>query len=244
MTGVQTCALSDLDHFAGSDVRPVKPLAGLTELRAHIEAQARFPRVLIVGAGRSGTEVAAALAGLAERMRVVPHITLAGRPRAGHGWRSLYESLERRGIDLQPGRYVPTSRSGHDLLIAGTGLRAPALVDKAALGSARGVAVTVHLQSVIDPAVFAAGDCADFLPRPLPCQGVFAVRQAPVLARNLDAFAQGKPLVRYRPQRHWLAIMDLGDGTGFATWAGFTARSRAMLRWKRRLDMAFLRRFR
>ena len=50
-----------------NDVWPVKPLAGLTALRAHIESRSSFPRLLIAGAGPSGIEVAAALAGLATR---------------------------------------------------------------------------------------------------------------------------------------------------------------------------------
>jgi len=200
--------------------------------------------VLIVGAGPSGTEAAAALLGLAERIGFVPRITLAGRM-AGDGaaWRSLYASLERRGLKLIP-RSAPLP--DHDLLITATGLWAPALVREAGLATSRngGAEVAATLQSTIDSAIFAVGDCADFRPRELPRQGVFGVRQAPLLIRNLAAAANGKPLEDYRPQRRWLAIMDLGNQTGFATWGPFAWRSRAMLRWKRRLDMSFLYRFR
>ncbi|MGH8239282.1 MAG: FAD-dependent oxidoreductase [Steroidobacteraceae bacterium] len=230
--------------IAGSDVRAVKPLDGLTTLRTHIETRLEFPRVLIVGAGLSGTEVAAALLGLAERIGVVPRVTLAGRTAgAGHAWRSLQASLQQRGLTLHPGN-APLPE--HDLLVAATGLRAPPLIRESGLATDRdgGASVAATLQSVIDPAIFAVGDCAAFQPRALPRQGVFGVRQAPVLARNLAAAARGQTLECYRPQRRWLAIMDLGDETGFATWGGLAWRSRAMLRWKRHLDMAFVRRFR
>ncbi|MCY7280495.1 MAG: FAD-dependent oxidoreductase [Sphingomonas bacterium] len=229
---------------AGNDVRPVKPLAGLTDLRVQIESRAEFPHVLIVGAGPSGTEVAAALLGLAERTGVKPRITLAGRTAIpGRAWRSLYASLECRGLTLHPGE-APLPE--HDLMIVATGLRAPSLVREAGLAIERdgGAAVAATLQSLVDPAIFAVGDCADFQPRTLPRQGVFGVRQAPVLARNLAAAAQGRLLEDYRPQGRWLAIMDLGNATGFATWGGLAWRSRAMLRWKRRLDLSFVRRFR
>ncbi len=232
--------------YAGENAQPVKPLAELTSLRAKIEALPVFPRVLIVGAGVSGIEVAAALAGLAERMKLTPRITLAGRPSGGsRSWRALYANLVRRGVVWLPDQNPDEPLPEHDLLIAATGLRAPALIRETGLATGgAGAAVGPTLQSVMDSAIFAVGDCADFQPRALPSHGVFAVRQAPVLLRNLAAAARDRPLEFYRPQRRWLAIMDLGDGTGFAMWGGLAWRSRAMLRWKRHLDLAFMRRFR
>lgn len=235
------------EPYSGDDAWPVKPLARLTALRAQIESRPGFPHVLIIGAGHSGTEVAAVLAGLATRMEVTPRITLVGRPAGtARAWRSLYASLEQRGVVLQPRWRADAALPEHDLMIVATGLEAPALVREAGLETTcgAGVAVAATLQSLVDPTVFATGDCADFLPRPLPCLGVFGVRQAPVLARNLAATARGQLLEPYRPQRRWLSIMDLGDDTGFATWGRFALRSRAMLRWKRQLDLAFIRRFR
>ncbi|QDX26968.1 hypothetical protein FPZ54_13790 [Sphingomonas suaedae] len=227
----------------GGDVCPVKPLSGLTALRARIESGREFPRVLIVGAGPSGIEVAAALLGLAERIGAVPRVTLVARSADDmRAWQTLLVRLSRRGLRLH---CLGTALPGHDVMIAATGLRAPTLIDAAKLAThaGRGAAVAATLQSTIDPAIFAAGDCADFQPRAIQRQGVFGVRQAPVLIDNLAAVAVGLPLRPFRPQRRWLAIMDLGDGTGYATWGPLAWQGRAMLRLKRHLDRSFVRRF-
>jgi hypothetical protein len=45
---------------------------------------------------------------------------------------------------------------------------------------------------------------------------------------------------RYRPQRQWLSIMDLGDGTGLAMRGRFWWMGRSALALKRRLDLDFI----
>lgn len=57
---------------------------------------------------------------------------------------------------------------------------------------------------------------------PRPKAGVFAVRQAPVLARNLIALHRGQPLARYLPQKNYLKIISLGDTMALAEWQGVT----------------------
>lgn len=235
----------------------VKPLAELTRLRERVESTlSRSPATIVVaGAGPTGTEVAASMAGLFERYGAAAAIALVGKPTRSTGWNGLYRSLERRGVSMIDDEVIARLANGArlrdgrtlacDHLIAATGLRANALIRAVpvAHGPTGGIAVAATLQSVTDPALFASGDCADFLPRSLPKHGVFGVRQAPVLARNLIAAARGEPLVPYRPQRRWLAIMDLGNREGFATWGPLAWRGRAALALKRRLDLDFVRRF-
>ena len=129
-----------------------------------------------------------------------------------------------------------------DHAILATGLSASPLMGNLGLPTdpARGLHVTRSLHSPADPRVFAAGDCADVAGRPLPRVGVFGVRAAPVLARNLLAAAAGEPLRRYRPQRVWFASQNLGDGTGLATWGPLWWRGRAALAIKDRIDRRFM----
>ncbi|MGG2362362.1 FAD-dependent oxidoreductase, partial [Salmonella enterica] len=86
---------------------------------------------------------------------------------------------------------------------------APWLRDSGLAVDGRGfVAVDAMLRSTSHPAVFAAGDCAAFTPRPLAKSGVYAVRQGPVLAGNLRRALRAEPLRPYRPQRHFLTLIS------------------------------------
>lgn len=245
-------------------VWPVKPLSNLFDLRRTLEtelAAGRAPALVVAGDGPTGFEIAASLIGLCERLGRTPDITLIG-PEADAGWapsgaaRRLVRSLERRGLRRVRGSVVHHAegevwlKDGRarrcDHLVVATGLRAPpstAAFDLPLdpLGRLR---VSPTLQSPGDQTVFAAGDCAAIEGHPRPFAGVFGVRAAAVLIDNLCASATGAPLRAYRPQSRWLAILDLGDGTGLAMrgrlwWAG-----RLALRLKRRLDLGFVKRSR
>jgi NADH dehydrogenase FAD-containing subunit len=82
------------------------------------------------------------------------------------------------------------------------------------------ILVEETLQALSNPRVLAVGDCAVMQGNQRPPVGVFGVRGGPVLVRNLMALVKSRNLIAYRPQRRWLFIMDLGDGTGIAVWGG------------------------
>ena len=99
------------------------------------------------------------------------------------------------------------------------------------------------LQSPADARVFAAGDCAAF-PGDLPKAGVYAVRQAKILVRNLAAAAQGQPLEPYRPQRRFLSLLSAGGRDAVGSRGGGPALAGGWVwRWKDRLDRDFMDKF-
>ena len=102
------------------------------------------------------------------------------------------------------------------------------------------VRVTPTLQVEGHEALFAVGDCAAMMHAPRPKAGVFAVRQAPVLAANLVAAASGKPMRRYDPQQDYLKIISLGGRNALAEWRGLTLRGAWLWRWKDRIDRRFM----
>lgn len=238
----------------------VKPLAHLFAFKAWLEAEmtrrSASPQVVIAGAGQTGFEIAAALAGLAARHGVAPRIRLVGDAAAswapGGAGRHLRQALARRGVVFEPGEVIARTSSACqledgrslpcDALVLAAGLEAPPLIGALGLpvGADGRLIVSPQMRSLAHDRVFAAGDCAVIDGAERPAAGVFGVRAAPVLLANLIARATDAPLKAYRPQARWLSIMDLGDGTGLALRGDFWTHGRPALWLKRRLDLGFV----
>jgi len=248
---------------------PVKPIAGLWDLRQRLEASiagsatGRAPRVLVVGGGFTGCEVAASVADLARRRGGRVEITLVSRAKTlldgvpGRAPARLAKALARRRVRvvtgvgvqaLEPGAAVTHSggRLPFDHAVLATGLRPPPELASFGLRLRHGgVAVDEHLRAAKSPAVFAAGDCITWPRRPLPKLGVYGVKAAPVLTDNLLAALDGRPTRPYRPQKAWFTILNLGRGSAMLVsnrggrWAG-----RPMMWLKHRLDRKWLDRYR
>jgi selenide,water dikinase len=93
-------------------------------------------------------------------------------------------------------------------------------------------------------ALFAVGDCATLVSHPwVPKAGVYAVRQGPCLDANLRAALLGRPLRSYRPQRRFLALMNLGERRALGTKWGVVMTGRSVWRLKDWIDRRFMRRF-
>jgi len=238
----------------------LKPIDALLPRLEALLASARAGQVVaIVGAGAAGTEMALALA-----VRLGPAgvrvVLVAGKagllPGVAAGFRRrVAAALIRRGVMLQAGEDVAAVTAEGLSFAAAPPLRADAVLWATAAAPApwlersglarddRGfLAVEATLQAVGNPAVFAAGDVAGFKP-PLAKAGVFAVRQAPVLAGNLRAAASGQPLRRYVPQRDWLVLLSTGDGRAIGTRNGISFEGRWVWWWKDRIDRRFMARY-
>lgn len=230
---------------------------------AAAEAMADEPRAVVVGGGETGCEVAANLEALADRLGAPLSVVLltdlprllSDRPvRAG---RRAARLLRARGIRVLTDRRVVAVEEGGvrtddgralraDWVVCAHGLRAPRLVEAMGLpvGREGGLHVGATLQAAGVPGVFGAGDCIDFGPRPLRKLGVHAVRQAPVLLRNLEAALRGTPPRPYEPPDRCLTILNLGRGRGLALWGHLHWLGRGPMWLKDRIDRRFLDRYR
>ena len=105
------------------------------------------------------------------------------------------------------------------------------------------IRVNDALQSITDPRVFAVGDVASMEHHRLEKAGVFAVRMARPLARNLRLALADQALAPYRPQRHWLALISTGDKYAVASRGPLSFAGAWVWRWKDWIDRRFMRRF-
>lgn len=266
--------IRNADRFA--DAWKVKPISNLVILRkaliewfselasANPVSTADPTRIVVIGGGPSGCEIAGNLAAVARHHDVpieIMLLTREGRLLANHPHqmaRSVETVLQQRGIVCRYGVTVVEMEHDRvatdagetlhaDFVVAATGLRASGQIDRWGLvseASEGGMPVDASLRCTFDPRVFGAGDCITFRPRPLPKIGVFGVRQGPILLHNLLATSQSEPLRTYKPQKNYLTILNLGQGIGCALRGNLHWTGRTSLRWKDWLDRRFVARYR
>lgn len=249
---------------AAEEAIPVKPIENMELLRSRVlDRSGGGPcRVLILGGGPAGVELAGNLLRLARQETVQVEIALCEAnerllpgvaPRAGQIAR---RSLASRGVTVRTGAVAAGLEEGravfssgdpvrYDVAVLTVGIVPHELYRESGLptGSDGGLLVDASLRNAEHPEIFGGGDCVSFEPYPLPRVGVYAVRQAPVIFRNLEASLDGRSLESFRPQRRYLLILNLGDGTGLMTWGQWVMRGRWAFRWKNYLDTSFMRKF-
>jgi NADH dehydrogenase FAD-containing subunit len=171
---------------------------------------------------------------------------------AGAVRRKAARALARQGIVVITGRMAlerGTVVAGGaalepvDTIIAALGSAAPywARASGLACDAAGFISVDQHQQSVSHPHIFAAGDVAARIDRPLAHSGVHAVFAGPVLAANLRAALAGEaPARAYRPRRNNLYLINTGDGRAIASYGPLVAQGRSVLRLKHWIDRRWI----
>jgi len=243
---------------------PARPLEPLLALGRHLGTVAGSregtggPGVVVLGAGPTGCEVALALRARSGSSLPVT-VVAPGEPLPGFGPRArrlLRRALDGAGVEFHAGE-AEAVEEGELRLSGGGALPFRRLVNATGLVPnpvARSLGLPVDedgallvgrtLEAPSRAGHFAVGDCARVEGAGHPRAGVYSVRQAPVLVNNLLAHLTGKPPRAFRLRRPVLLILSLADGTGLATFGPLAARGRWALRWKDRLDLEWLARYR
>lgn len=257
-------ALTDLIEFDEALV-PVKPISGFMARFNLVYEQYRGGGAFaVVGAGAAGLELAFALNhrlgikaeknGLPKPVLYLCQAAAELLPEAPPRLRAKAKNaLAAQGIQFQPqfravrqGAGQLASASGAvlevDQVFWATGAAPQAFLQNSDLaGTPSGyIAVNAQLQSVSHPNVFAVGDAADMVEQARPKAGVYAVRQAPVLFKNLVRMHRGQSLIRFKPQQRVLSLIALGEQTALGYKGPFWGWGRSLWRLKRRIDYKFL----
>jgi len=256
-----------LDPLAAPSERiiPVKPILNLYAARRRIqeELKERDLKLTVVGGGPAGVEIAANVWRLAHGTPHHAEITLLGGTRVLGKFpeqartRALL-SLGKRGIRVLEGKDARAvqvaeresllangSAVPHDFAFMALGVKPSTIFADSGLptGSDGGLLVDSFLHSTAHPAIFGGGDCISLAGNPLDKVGVYAVRQNPVLYRNLMAALEGREPVRFDPGGSYLQILNLGNGTGILWKNRLVWDGRAAFLLKDFIDRRFMKKF-
>lgn len=241
----------------------VKPIASFTDRLAQLDALVaggQVSKLAVVGQGVAGIEVAFALKrrfkGRSVSISLVGRAAKAAPERSWRAQQMLERELRNAEISHTPHFDVLAVEDGQliarderrlavDEVIWTTSSGAPAFLrDTGLLLDPEGfIRVDRTLRSLSHPDVFAAGDVAS-LPEPRPKAGVFAVKEGPILAGNIQRFLSQQRMKSYRPQSSWLVLVSLADGRAIADKWGFAVLGSWVARWKHRVDSRFMRKYR
>ena len=250
----------------GLSIKPMQTF--LDRLRATIDNTLEIqtdeaPQIAIVGGGASGVEIAFCLQQFFIQNHTnttVPNITivdsgqqiLAGMPPRTQ--QLANREIQRRGIQLRLNSRI-TKVDGErqlvfadgqqwepDMVLWATSAKPPALLESLELPlDERGFLLTRNtLQSTGNDRVFAVGDTGTVEEERCPKAGVFAVRQGPVLWENLRRKIEGKQLREWKPQSHFLTLLNTGDHRAILTYRGLSFHARWCWRLKNRIDTKFM----
>lgn len=249
-----------------SSLLPLKPIAELlTRWNVMMKSiEKRFlaglpaPKIAIVGGGAAGCEVAAAL-----QERVAKYWKnfqldlwhkgdqlLPSFPRHASrlGEKMLRDSSVRIIFsspvsDVRDKHLVLTSGEtfAYDWIIWALGVKPPAFTQESGLElDEQGfIKVDRYLRCIDKDNVFCAGDVASF-PISLKKAGVYAVRQGPILIKNIRAVYRGSRLKKYNPQKSILSLLRLGRGSIIFSKGLFSFSSPFLWNFKDRIDRNFM----
>lgn len=239
---------------------PAKPLGPFARSWQQFLQNRTGGNICIVGAGVAGVELSLAMAYRLKQLGRPGKITLIDRGIALNGFSKraqtkLNSELFDAGITILEFAHIADVSDtavilddgrtlSVDLVVSCAGAAAPEWLTRTGLALKSGfIRVSPHLQTS-DPAIFAAGDVAHMDHAPRPKAGVYAVRQAPILARNLECAAMGQePDKVYNPQKDFLKLISLGRKSAVAQKGRFVASAPGLWYVKNHIDQKFMRGF-
>ncbi|MFC0161269.1 selenide, water dikinase SelD [Mameliella alba] len=250
-----TTAMPEIPGFAEYAI-PAKPLERFAAAWQSFLRTSGPASVAMIGGGVAGAELILAMGhslSQAERpakLHLIERDTvLTALP--DRSAKRLRAALERAGVTLHEGAEVRAitpdgvTLDGYeieaDFVCGAAGARPHPWLAETGLAQQHGYLSIDPQLRTSDPRIFAAGDCAHMPFAPRPKAGVYAVRQAPVLAQNLRvALREAGAMKRYQPQKDYLKLVSMGEKTALGDRFGLSFAGPRVWRWKDRIDRKFM----
>jgi selenide,water dikinase len=217
-------------------------------------------QIVVIGGGAAGVEVALAMAYRLQQVTGFWHqITIVEQGEllqavSKHARQILLKALHAYKITLRPHSKVQHTthkavilESGDelpsDLTLITTGPKPYDWLTHTDVSLTNGfISVKETLQTVTHQNLFAVGDCAHFVPQPLPKAGVYAVREVPILNFNIRSLLTTTKPIAYNPQPDYLKLISLGEKRALADKWGVVFRGKLLWQLKNAIDKRFVKR--
>lgn len=226
---INTGAKTDVKNRA-QNVFPVKPMAELLPLLSKLK-NGTMKHLLIAGGGAAGTEIALNMSH--PHSAIQADITLVERRESilssfpEKAVNIATDELRKRGVTIKTGTiYSHEDTKRFDAVIDATGNNPSSL-------SLHHNLTTGHRKRILTEAtliargtnnIFAAGDTADVDGNNYAAVGVHAVKQGPLLRRNILSLLEGRDLLPYKPYPVNPLILSNGNSDAIFTANGFCGR--------------------
>ncbi len=249
----------EIPEFAKEHVSFVKPNYKFPELLLAARAS-KYP--VVVGGGASGVELALSIQAWRKRRGLPLNTVLFSSSSLliGQGscasrkieaiarskdlsfftGTSIY-GVSENDVTTNEGTHYPKS-----LILWVTGPKSPELFKRSGLATDNDgyLSVNKFLQSEEFPEIFGAGDCITISCYPsLAKNGVYAVRQAPILWNNMCSSLLGKKKKAFYPKTRFVSILSTGEGQAFFTYGSMSFHGTLFWKLKKSIDLKFMNQF-
>ena len=256
-----TSTINDRKRF-NLNTHSIRPLGSFvdrwTDFKEQINRKKVVPNIAIVGGGIGAVEVALAMCYSIRKLGIVDYsITILDRSEVlknvGSSTRNIIMSTlkdysiatfnhvrvlecDENCVRLENGQEIKSN-----FTVIAAGATAYEWLQKTDLSLKDGfINVDKNLQVIGSPNIFAVGDCANLNCFPRPKAGVFAVRQAPVLFKNIQAKLLKGSLKAFSPQKNYLKLISLGEKKAVSDYILPSVSGRAVWKLKNKIDNAFM----
>lgn len=250
---------ADVPTLIKDNVSSVKPNYRFAEQLQRIRSS---PHPVVVGGGASGVELAFSILAWRKQHGLPANVALfsstsllSGQGNAAS--KKIEAIASRKALSFHTGVSVETIAGSRLLLSTGqyypqsdvlwlTGPKSSDLFRHSKLPTDDSGYLLVNdaLQSVKHPEIFGAGDCISIDRYPsLPKNGVYAVRQGPILWTNLNKSLSEDKLNVFNPQKRYVSILSTGGGEAFLCYGTCVIHGKIPWKLKRRIDRKFMKRY-